>query len=60
MKPRIIKLKRYSYSKPKICPFCLLNQSIGWTIYGILGCRFCQSEVDKIIARDFAVIEARR
>lgn len=59
MKPIIYKPKRYVHLCPIICPYCLMNPSIGklGSFHGVLGCRFCQGEVDKAIEAQFEVIE---
>lgn len=57
MKPKIYKLKRYHHNAPVVCPFCLMNPSMGTTSWGMLGCQFCQSAVDKYIAENFNVVD---
>ena len=33
----------------ELCVYCQLNESLGHTFYGSLGCRFCQAKVDRAI-----------
>lgn len=56
MKPQIYKLERYPNDEVVVCPFCLMNPSMGQTDYGFLGCRFCQAEVDKVAIEKFTVV----
>lgn len=51
----IYKLTRYMHERLVVCPFCLINPSMGWTTWGLLGCQFCQDKVDKAIAERFEV-----
>ena len=51
----LTKLKIYVHRIPKVCPFCLMNPSLGSTSYGIVGCRFCQASVDKWVSDNFVV-----
>ena len=51
----LTRLKRYIYHIPRVCPFCLMNPSLGFTSYGIIGCRFCQANVDKWVSDNFVV-----
>lgn len=57
MPPNIIRLKRYRNPRTKVCRFCLMNASMGYTSYGTLGCRFCQEEVDNYIRANFNVVK---
>jgi len=51
----LVKLKRYPHRIPRVCPFCLVNPSLGMTDWGILGCQFCQKEVDDYIQANYKV-----
>ncbi len=53
----LVKLRRYSHQTPKVCPDCLLNPSLGYTAYGLIGCQFCQKKVDDYIQANYRVIE---
>ena len=53
----ITKLKRYHNPRVKVCVYCHMNASLGQTSYGILGCMFCQKEVDDYIKTNFNVIK---
>ena len=56
MKSQVVtKLKIYPHPIPKICPFCLMNESQGYTDWGIVGCRFCQEKVDNYMSANFTV-----
>lgn len=57
MDKQLTKLKIYPHRIPKVCPFCLVNQSLGFTSYGIVGCRFCQTPFDKWVADNFIVVK---
>ena len=58
MPKTLIKLHRYRSEVPKACPFCPMNESLEETDYGILGCRFCQKEVDDAISKlGFVIVE---
>ena len=59
MKPRIYKLQRFGYRMPRVCPFCLVNVSIGFTKQGTLGCLFCQAKVDEAIKKQFGIVATR-
>lgn len=52
----IYKPERYAHVRPVVCSYCLVNPSIGRTDSGILGCRFCQGEVDRAIEERFEVV----
>ena len=52
----IIRLIRYRHFRPTTCRYCLLNESLGITSYGALGCRFCQQKVDDYINANFTVV----
>jgi len=56
MKPRIARLERYLNNELVPCRYCQLNPSIGRTSYGLLGCRFCQKEVDDYIESHYQVV----
>ena len=54
----LVKLQRYKSEVPEVCPYCLMNVSLGQTDIGLSGCRFCQKEVDDaIIEAGFLVVE---
>lgn len=57
MKPEIHKPIRYRHPSPKLCPFCLMNEAIGKTDWGTLGCKFCQATVDTYIESNYEVIQ---
>ena len=56
-KPVIYKPERYAHVRPVVCSYCLVNPSMGRTVWGTLGCRFCQGEVDRAIEERFEVVE---
>ncbi len=56
MKAVIYRPARYRHQIPKVCPYCRLNESIGFTRWGVLGCEVCQGKVDRGIEARFTVI----
>lgn len=56
----LVKLKIYPHQVPEVCPFCLMNESLGQTDWGIAGCRFCQKKVDDYIQANYIVKEEDR
>lgn len=57
MERTIIRLKRYRNPITRVCVYCRMNASMGFTSYGILGCMFCQKEVDDYIRNNFNVVK---
>lgn len=53
----IYRLKRYRHNELVVCPFCLMNPSIGKTDLNILGCIICQNNVDRAVEAQFTVLE---
>ncbi len=56
----ITRLKRYRNPRTEVCVYCRMNASLGFTSYGILGCRFCQEKVDSHIRANFNVVKEGR
>jgi len=52
----LTKLKIYPHPRPKVCPFCLMNEALGYTTWGIVGCQFCQKTVDDAVFANYKVI----
>jgi len=53
----LVKLKRYMHQRPRLCPFCLQEGSLGQTDWGILGCRSCQKKVDDYISANYTFVK---
>ncbi len=53
----LTKLLRYKSEVPEVCPHCRMNASLGHTDYGLLGCEFCQKEVDDAVRAEFLLVE---
>jgi len=49
------RLKRYANLVMKVCPFCLMNPSLGFTSIGPLGCCFCQKKVDDYMSSNYVI-----
>lgn len=53
----IYKSERYAHVRLVVCPYCWMNPSVGTADGRVLGCRFCQGEVDRAIEERFEVVE---
>lgn len=54
---RLIKLARFKFPSPVPCPYCKINESLGYTQGGVLGCRFCQGSVDNHIDTHYRYVQ---
>lgn len=56
-KQKLHRLVRYRNRVPTVCPYCLLNPSMGRTTWGVLGCVSCQAKVDEFIEKHFEIVQ---
>ena len=57
MKPILTRLRRYLNPTIQGCLYCCINASLGNTSHGLLGCIFCQKEVDDYVLANFNMEE---